>query len=649
MKKFSLILLLIFSLFLFIGCNDKEDDGNETEDVLDILVNNITLKVDEEYEFYTTKNVNISSSDESIVLVNQDTLTIKGVSAGTATILITLKDNENVSHSVEVIVKKEETNEDKIEIVKKWLTETVVSDGRDVISLPTTHPTIGGKITWSTTSDLVDLDRGRLEMGEEDEIVDLNYELTLGGKTDNGTIAYTIIGFVSLDAKALFDNQFSTFKIKEDMDLITQFSDFGGTTITWESSNEEVFTNQGKFYQPYDDCDILITYTVKTTNPQTEHTWSKLFAVDGLSISEKSVAVVEWIDKNVGKSGVIDETTEFPTELEEFGATIEWINSEGNPFNFKDYEGNPILSGAINVSALITISGESIKINKTFQTTSSSLTNVWDKVELFVDQISKNSYNSAKKVLGNYYKHGYIPFFTQGRMAIVEDILTVNGTNRPGTLKTSTQYVVVHDTANTRSGAGARSQATYLKNGAEGRYVSWHYAIDDTECIQSVPNDEVAWHAGDGSRQWGSTYFNEDYHYQAITGGNANGIGIESCVNIDGDYAMTERNLAKLVAGLLIDYNLGFDRIKQHYDFAGKNCPNLLRTNGLWTRFIYLVQLEYYGLTALKDVTFKWEPISTNIDAKGLIDDTLTTGTVKYKVTATYQGVSRSYEKTINF
>ena len=70
--------------------------------------------------------------------------------------------------------------------------------------------------------------------------------------------------------------------------------------------------------------------------------------------------------------------------------------------------------------------------------------------------------------------------------------------NRPGTLKPSTEFITVHDTASSAASATAMAHANYVYNGGGG--TSWHFSIGDDGVWYQIPIDEVAYHAGDGSR-----------------------------------------------------------------------------------------------------------------------------------------------------
>ncbi len=132
---------------------------------------------------------------------------------------------------------------------------------------------------------------------------------------------------------------------------------------------------------------------------------------------------------------------------------------------------------------------------------------------------------------------------------------------RPGT-KRVIKYLVIHETDNFSEGVRASNHASYLKNNNNSE-TSWHYTVDDTEIYHHMPDDEVAYHAGEHK-------------------GNEFGIGIELCVNSDGDFEKTFINAAKLCAYLIKSYHLDIDAIKTHHDFNGKDCPHkILASNRL--------------------------------------------------------------------
>lgn len=138
------------------------------------------------------------------------------------------------------------------------------------------------------------------------------------------------------------------------------------------------------------------------------------------------------------------------------------------------------------------------------------------------------------------------------------------------------KYITIHNTGNT---ASARNEAAYMNSNSN--YTSYHVAIDDKEAVQVVPFNRNAWHAGDGQGQ-----------------GNRASIGIEICYSMDNGYsgAMSARykqaqeNTALYVAYVLHQYGWGTDRLRQHWNWSGKDCPHKMRAHNGWGAFVARVQ-----------------------------------------------------------
>lgn len=195
-----------------------------------------------------------------------------------------------------------------------------------------------------------------------------------------------------------------------------------------------------------------------------------------------------------------------------------------------------------------------------------------------------------------------------------EHISKNNSTVRPGTLRNSNiddkfkfnehniVWIVIHETANTSPGAGAFSHSNYLKNQANGNasvFVSWNATIDSEELFEHIPYEEVAYHAGDGSRlptfEGNNPNVNENWEtsYPNLGGGNRNGIGIEMAVNEDGNIMRTWHRAAKFSSELMHEYNLPITQLAYHNSFSGKACPqSMLRADLLWL-FEEQVKNEY--------------------------------------------------------
>ena len=161
---------------------------------------------------------------------------------------------------------------------------------------------------------------------------------------------------------------------------------------------------------------------------------------------------------------------------------------------------------------------------------------------------------------------------------IIEDLIPRGRKNRPGRINPM-RFITIHETDNTRIGAGAKNHANYLKTNVtivqEGTLKSWHYTVDDKETYRHIPEEEDAFHAGPKGGA-----------------GNRESIGIEICVNADGMLLLAIDRAAILTADICMRRGIPFENIRQHFDWSRKNCPRNIRA-GLpvsWLQFIQKVR-----------------------------------------------------------
>ena len=97
-------------------------------------------------------------------------------------------------------------------------------------------------------------------------------------------------------------------------------------------------------------------------------------------------------------------------------------------------------------------------------------------------------------------------------------------------------YIVIHDTANKSKGADANAHFRYF-NG-DNRNSSADFFVDDKKILQI--NDYIkyyTWQVGDGKGKYGIT--------------NQNSVGVEICINADGDYEKAFENAVELTKYLM--------------------------------------------------------------------------------------------------
>lgn len=131
------------------------------------------------------------------------------------------------------------------------------------------------------------------------------------------------------------------------------------------------------------------------------------------------------------------------------------------------------------------------------------------------------------------------------------------GIKRPG-FKMKPTVITIHATGNKTS--TAKGERKWLENPSNKRSASWHYVVDEATIIESIPPNEVAYHA-------------------STKEGNFTSIGVEMCES--GNRELVLKRTLELVRYLMEKHNIRV--IKRHYDWNKKNCPRILNNDGKWT------------------------------------------------------------------
>lgn len=157
-------------------------------------------------------------------------------------------------------------------------------------------------------------------------------------------------------------------------------------------------------------------------------------------------------------------------------------------------------------------------------------------------------------------------------MNIIKNLVPVSKYSIKCPYPMDAEVIVVHNTAND---ASAKNEISYMIG--NNNKVSYHYAIDDKEIIQGIPENRNAWHAGDGGSGEG----------------NRKGLSVEICYSKSGGQRFIEaENLAaKFIAFKLNEKGWGVNRVKKHQDFSKKYCPHRTLDMG-WQRFLNMVEAE---------------------------------------------------------
>jgi len=173
-----------------------------------------------------------------------------------------------------------------------------------------------------------------------------------------------------------------------------------------------------------------------------------------------------------------------------------------------------------------------------------------------------------------------------GKATVIVDIVKKgNPEIRPGIFM-KPKGITDHDTGNAGRGANADMHNRYIHNMAgyhprDTSHVSWHITVDEHFIIQHIPFNEPAFHCGDG---WG------------LNSGNRTTIGVEKCMNVDGDRAQTEENAIALHVFLLKAFDWTPVQVNPHQKWSGKYCPAvILKRDGSFIPFRNRIQLDFNG------------------------------------------------------
>lgn len=341
----------------------------------------------------------------------------------------------------------------------------------------------------------------------------------------------------------------------------------------------------------------------------------------------------------------------------------------------------PVWKGEVTITATAEGTDISVQVTFTVNPTPMeliSLTHVTDP-SITYDVMFWGSDNPNENARYNVF--GSVTNFYYGPWSIDTKnyLLSSKADNYSGETIDKVEFIVVHDTASALGGAIANagwmlnpsndSTSWHYTVGNDGviqslplNIVGWHagdglrsWSLTDTNVKAVNPNDPVQVTITDGYWTFdgikselsaplvsGRTPTNADLARNGIyaevgengnyfigttyvhssniicnTGGGANGIGIETAMNNGSDIYLTWHYAAKLVAKLMIDFNLQLNRVKQHNNFSNKDCPRTMRNAGLWPNFLKMVQAEYLIQSELQGYTFEF----TSLD-KQYVSDT---------------------------
>lgn len=563
------------------------------------------------------------------------------------------------------------TSLDEVETwIKELYSDNLVLNNDDLGTLPIKYEDKDVTISWVSSHPNRISETGQVVSRDTKKITDVTLTYTISNENDEtktGDLVFKLYPRTFEYIEGKFKAQFPE-RLQEDMSeyLETNFGE--GFNITWSSSNEEVFTNNGEYIKPLVDTPIVISYRVEVDeNHYVEDEFEMI--VLGASDEEKIVIVSDWLQNEIIPDLNLTSDIVMPTTHPEQGTEIVWTTGNSRVVGLDGKVTQYVFDRYVDVRASITSGTITKDVKFWFKVKALDITKMTE-VEILENFLSAIAEEELKRVTFDEYSNisqtfNSLFFFDNVWEERIEYLIPLGAANRPGRKLGSVEFIVCHDTAN--NNAGAYGHATYITGTAAGS-TSWHYSCGSDGIYHHIPDDEVAHHAGDGTSKGyklidsgikatverphltldeegyfcfngkrslikkpvganqtitdsglyyeigsnGNYWLNDNWwseSYKAIgnRGGNLNSIGIESMVNAGSDYMKTYRVFADLVAHLLVENDLDVLRVMQHNNISGKDCPAAIRDQGYWQHFRDLISLEKFGMTYFEGLTFDWK------------------------------------------
>lgn len=326
-------------------------------------------------------------------------------------------------------------------------------------------------------------------------------------------------------------------------------------TLSWQSDVPDLIVLKNSILLPIEKTNVYLKCTMTRNNgKETTSDYTKYY-IENIGGTSMEDYFNTWLPSLL------------PTEIIAHKNIVYDKLGDGQLFFLSQY--------AVNTGSVLNlISGKDIEINQDYYIDTNASNIVKHYTSATHPSISTDPNNSD---LQKVYEHFYDGYTIPNK----ENIL----------------WIVVHESGMAYEGSDSKSLATIQYNRAMGTsaytQASWHYQVDEKGIYQSYNDNVYAWHAGG------------DYG-KYLPYRNSNSVGIEMCVNQDGNYDGAMAHDAKLVATLMHRYNLTMDNVVRHHDTSGKDCPAYMLATNRYEEFLEKVSQEYIALKYLKDATVKW-------------------------------------------
>lgn len=258
--------------------------------------------------------------------------------------------------------------------------------------------------------------------------------------------------------------------VTTDIELPTKFETIE-SKIDWTSSNQKIISNEGKFFSPNENIEVILTATITLLAPKEKdnvvRTYTKVVTAmkdDTETNNLKFLMVKEWLDTQIPTNTVNDII--LPTSHHLVNCTIEWKSSNINIINTNGKVTTSNVTQTVDLTAIIILENNSIS--------------EWTK-KVVVNSVNNSDDENKAKSIRNYLDNT-IPSI------VYEDILLPS--SHPTidsyiTWKTSDESIL---SSNGKYGIVVKETIVYLTATIK---LDNQYLFTHTLSIVVVPNDPL--------------------------------------------------------------------------------------------------------------------------------------------------------------
>ena len=394
------------------------------------------------------------------------------------------------------------------EEVHAWVEENVKEAVTKDIELPTAYPDDSRvTISWVSNDPSYMDDEGHI-LSRDKRIYEVyfNYYVKIGDFQVEYEKLFKLSPRTLEEGEERFKKQFPIGSfISRDIDVQTTY--FEVMNVTWWSSNQEVFSNEGKYTKLLEDSMITISYIITDGTYSIENSFE--IKVQGKTPYDYFLEASDYMESQVITDLYVTEDLVLPTTvLSNEKIKITWSSTNEDIVSSTGKVTKTMYERFCKLTAKLEMDGSSSLYEYDLVVAAKDISNM-SEAEMLDEFLSNIAVPEYKRIAfltypNNTQSYGFINFYSTKKLNIKEGLIPEDHKeNRPGTIRTSTEYITVHDTANSGASSDAQMHYNYvLGSEARQKQVSWHYVVDEDVTYRNIPDKEVAYHAGDGGRRF---------------------------------------------------------------------------------------------------------------------------------------------------